>query len=188
MLPDFAKQWRRMPDHRGLERTGMDAKPRSWTASDDVTKGIEKRDTTDCPSPQYTANNGLEFNTFCGQAFDTSQRNVQTIGTTTEKSSVDCMNVCASSDDGTCFGIWYNITDSTCWQLDRSAFNSTRYSSDTDNVAVTPYTQWRAPTDTSCPLEDGFKYTTDNGQEFDIICDKDFAGFGDMCRLQLGAI
>lgn len=87
MLPDFMKQWRRMPDHRVLERTDMEAKPRPWTAPDDVTKDIEKRDTTDCPSPEFTANNGLEFTTYCGHAFDLSQRSMNPSAPPTRRAS-----------------------------------------------------------------------------------------------------
>ncbi|KAK3680805.1 hypothetical protein LTR37_021047 [Vermiconidia calcicola] len=129
----------------------------------------EKRAPTSCPSPQYTAINGLEFKTYCGQVYDIDTRTITALSETptTEESVTDCMNECANTQ-GRCYGVWFNTTDSACYQLDKSAYNGTRVTSSDTHVAVSHYSQWRAPQNTSCPFDDGSRYTTKNGEPFDI--------------------
>jgi hypothetical protein len=128
----------------------------------------------------------MQFTTYCNQEPINHNRTTAITSGTKEKDVADCMNVCASSNSGNCFGIWYDDEESYCYQLDRSVYNATRTDSDTINLALAHYSQWTPPKDLSCPFENGATYTTDDGQEFEILCDTDFGGYADMCAYNFG--
>lgn len=52
---------------------------------------------------------------------------------------------------------------------------------DVYDVGIANVDQLTVP-NTSCPFQDGASYTTPNGLEFEIVCDKDYGGdAGDYC-------
>ena len=143
-----------------------------------------KRATSDCPSPAYTAPNALKFSTYCGQ--ELTGRTIYSLGSDTQKNMENCMNERSTSESEFCYGVWYDTSNGTCYQLGRSVYNATRMRSDNVNIAIAPYSQWHPPAaNIECPFNDGSHQTIVNGEEFAILCDEDFGGYGDYCPYNL---
>ena len=122
------------------------------------------------------------FQTYCGKEFG---GNVYAVTVATEHSFEDCMNQCTINRP-LCYGLLFAQHDNTCYMLGGTP-NASNLTSNPDNFIAIPHSsQLQAQSNTACPYTDTSYQTTQSGEQFLILCDKDFGGFGDYCPYSEG--
>ena len=79
----------------------------------------------------------------------------------------------------------YDLTDDTCTLLATPPIASNMSRNVDYDVAIADKAQLRSPTDVACPYGNNTVQTTHSGEQFKILCNKDFAGYGDYCPYSL---
>lgn len=126
----------------------------------------------------YTAPDGLNFTTYCGQ--DVVSSSTYSSFVPTEKNFTECMDDCSTAD-WRCWGVMWQESNSSCWELSNptslSATNLT--ASDTRDIAL-GNTKQLAIANVSCPYTDGTSLTTPENMEFQVSCNMEIEG-NDLC-------
>ena len=131
----------------------------------------------------YTSPNGLEFQVHCDQEFSGS---VTTNAQASADSVEECMGICSTTRPR-CYAISYDASTKECSALNAStSLNGDRTNKDGVTVAIAQASQLLTPTDLICPYANSTMHTTQNGEQFSILCGVDFASYGDYCPYSLG--
>lgn len=142
---------------------------------DEVSTANDKRDNFCAPSP-YTTPNSLQFQIYCGQRL-TGKLNVTNPDVEYVNTVQDCLDVCGDARPP-CYAVQYYSTGQ-CGLLGFDT-DTSKFIIDTDVVVgVVTGNQLAAPLDLSCPYTNASIVTSSSGEEFEILCNTDFAGFGD---------
>ena len=129
-----------------------------------------------CPPSPYTTPNSLQLQIYCGQRLtgklNTINSNVQYIHTVD-----DCLDLCGDARPP-CYAIEYHTTG-RCSLLGATTDTSSFVVDQNVIVGVVTGNQLAAPLDLSCPYKNASLTTSSSGEEFEVFCNTDFAGFGD---------
>lgn len=80
-----------------------------------------------------------------------------------------------------CYGISYRPSDGSCFYKGNETNTIALFNNSSLSSAIANSTQLQSPTNLTCPYLDNGIATTDNGMEFQILCDQDLKGIGDYC-------
>ena len=168
--PDLAKSSKVSPTSaRGLLMLLGD------THVDEAFTANEKRN-DHCPPSPYTTPNSLQLQIYCGQRLtgklDTINSDAEYIHT-----PEDCLDLCGTARPP-CYAIQYHTTG-RCSLLGQDTDTSSFVIDKDVIIGVVTGNQLAAPSDLSCPYTNASVATSSSGEEFEIFCNTDFAGFGD---------
>jgi hypothetical protein len=134
------------------------------------------RSTTCSQTGDYTAPDGLNFTTYCGEDVVSSTYSSYV---PTEKNFTACMDGC-STESWRCWGVMWQESNSSCWELASptvlTVANLT--TSDTRDIALANSTQ--ISTNISCPYTNNSALSTPEGLDFKLACNMEISG-NDLC-------
>ena len=131
---------------------------------------LSKRDST-CPAGNYTAPDGLEFETYCG--YDVPNGDLSTSGTQATD-VIDCMNSC-STHRPLCYAVAFDISTGTCYQKNNTVTKANLTQAANLNSAIAQASQF-SPLSTSCPYANNSIQTSADGAQYQIVCGLDLNG------------
>ena len=135
-----------------------------------------------CSETSYTTPNGLQFDIQCAQQFI---GNVTALTSTNNDDMATCMDQCSLLRPR-CYAIWFDKPNHTCYLLDKN-HTAPNYITNKDiNVALADKSQLRTPEDLSCPYPDHSHQTSQDGEEFEVLCGMDINTDADYCAYNLG--
>jgi len=98
---------------------------------------------------------------------------------TIEQNATECFNTC-SLYRPRCYGAAYNI-NGTCYIKSDNVSVSDLTTNLNITAGLSNSSQLATPLDISCPYPPNSFQKTEDGMEFEILCDLDMAGYGDYC-------